>query len=80
VMNTYLGGAQVDRAQAALDVHVVSIATGRCLGCGEPGPCGEREQASRVFRRTQRLPYRTPGASRPELCGVARIGARGWLI
>jgi hypothetical protein len=79
VTKTYLGGAQVDRAQAVLDVHVVAIATGRCIGCGEPGPCAERELASRVFRRSQRLPHRPPGASRPELCGAVRVGAPGWL-
>lgn len=63
------------RAQQVLDRHVTSSATGRCLGCGSLGPCGEREGAVAIFARSLRLPVRQPGASRPELVGAVRAGA-----
>jgi hypothetical protein len=44
-MTTYLGGDQVDRAQAVLDRHAVSSADGLCLECGVPGPCVAHERA-----------------------------------
>jgi hypothetical protein len=79
VAGTYPGGRQVDDAQSTLDTHVVVLATGLCLGCGEPGPCPERVRAELVFRHSLRLPRRTPGASRPEIVGARRVGVPGWL-
>jgi hypothetical protein len=79
VTTIYSGGIQVDRAQAVLDVHVAAIGTGRCVGCGAPAPCDEREEAALVFRRSLRLPRRTPDGARPELCGARRVGVRALL-
>jgi hypothetical protein len=64
-------------AQHALDTHITSSATGRCVECGTPGPCVKREDAVAIFSRTLRLPRRRPGASRPELVGSRRIYERG---
>ncbi|GAA0723575.1 hypothetical protein [Dactylosporangium roseum] len=75
----YAGGELVAHAQAMLDVHVVAVATGLCIGCGAPGPCAERERAATVFKKSLRLPHRTPGATRPEPLGAQRGGGRGWL-
>lgn len=66
-------------AQATLDEHVTSSATGRCLACGSLGPCWRRENAVVVFSRTSRLPARQPGATRPELVGAGRVGSPGLL-
>jgi hypothetical protein len=75
--NTYYAASaeeQLTTAQATLDEHVTSSATGRCLACDTPGPCWRRENAVVIFSRTLRLPVRSPGASRPELIGAKRIG------
>jgi hypothetical protein len=61
-------------AQALLDEHVTSSATGRCLACDSLGPCLRRENAVVVFSRALRLPMRQPGATRPELVGAVRVG------
>jgi hypothetical protein len=76
---TYHGGEQLDRAQAALERHAVSSGDGLCVTCGVSGPCAEHEAAAKVFLRSKRLPRRVPGATRPELMGARRIGARGLL-
>jgi hypothetical protein len=60
-------------AQRILDTHITSSANGRCMGCGRPGPCPERERAVRIFSRTLRLPLRRPGATRPELVSARRV-------
>lgn len=76
--NTYyaLSADQLLReAQATLDDHVTSSATGRCLTCDSPAPCWRRESAVAIFSRTLRLPTRRPGASRPELINARRISA-----
>ncbi|MDR6316045.1 hypothetical protein [Actinoplanes couchii] len=70
---------QLKDAQAILDEHVTSSATGRCLACGSYGPCWRRENAVVIFSRTLRLPARQPGATRPELVGAVRVGASGLL-
>jgi hypothetical protein len=78
--NTYYSIAAKEllrAAQATLDEHVTSSATGRCLACGSPGPCWQRENAVVAFSRTLRLPTRQPGATRPELVGAVRVGAPG---
>ncbi|ROO58367.1 hypothetical protein EDC02_0117 [Micromonospora sp. Llam0] len=74
-MATYLGGGQLEEAQAALTQHVVSCADGKCLACGTLGPCAAHEQAARVFSLSAHLPRRTPGASRPELSGARTAGS-----
>jgi hypothetical protein len=68
---------QLGEAQRVLDTHITSSANGRCLVCGTPGPCYKRENAVVIFSRTLRLPHRIPGATRPELVGARRVGARG---
>lgn len=73
-MTTYLGGEQIDHAQAVLDRHAVCSADGLCIACGVPGPCGAHETAARTFRWSMRLPRRVPGATRPELIGARRVG------
>lgn len=70
---------QLSEAQALLDEHVTSSATGRCLACDSLGPCLRRENAVVVFSRTLRLPARQPGATRPGLVGAIRVGAPGRL-
>ncbi|AEV84386.1 hypothetical protein ACWT_3363 [Actinoplanes sp. SE50] len=65
---------QLRQAQAILDEHVTSSATGRCVACGCLGPCRLRENAVVIFSRTLRLPVRRPGATRPELVGAVRVG------
>lgn len=80
--NTYYAATTRDPlsdAQATLDEHVTSSATGRCLACDSPGPCWRRENAVIIFSRTLRLPTRSPGASRPELVGAVRVGVPGLL-
>jgi hypothetical protein len=75
--NTYYATSaevQLTTAQATLDEHVTSSATGRCLACDAPGPCWRRENAVVIFSRTLRLPIRSPGASHPELIGAVRVG------
>jgi adenylate kinase family enzyme len=62
-MTTYLGGDQVDLAQAVLDRHAVSSVDGLCLECGVPGPCVVHERAAKVFTLALRLPRRLPGAA-----------------
>ncbi|MFI6758852.1 hypothetical protein ACIBF5_06865 [Micromonospora sp. NPDC050417] len=76
-MATYLGGEQIEEAQALLARHVVSCADGRCLTCDVPGPCPAHERATSAFFRSLRLPRRTPAASRPELCGARWHGVPG---
>jgi hypothetical protein len=74
--NTYYAASahrQLAAAQAVLDTHVTSSATGRCVRCGTPGPCWRREGAVAVFSRTLRLPVRQPGASNPELVNASRV-------
>jgi hypothetical protein len=81
--NTYYAAtadAQLGPAQAILNEHVTSSATGRCLACDSPGPCWRRENAVVIFSRTLRLPTRLPGASRPELVGARRVGAPSLLV
>jgi hypothetical protein len=80
--NTYYAATAQDplsKAQATLDEHVTSSATGHCLACDSPGPCRQRENAVIIFSRTLRLPARWPGASRPELVGAVRVGVPGLL-
>jgi hypothetical protein len=72
--------AQLGPAQAILNEHVTSSATGRCLACDSPGPCWRRENAVVIFSRTLRLPTRLPGASRPELVGARRVGSPCLLV
>jgi hypothetical protein len=68
--------AQLKAAQATLDEHVTSSATGRCLNCGAAGPCWRRENAVVIFSRSLRLPVRHPGASRPGLINARRLPTR----
>jgi len=70
-------GEQLAAAQRALDTHITSSATGRCLACGSFGPCYQRETAVVIFSRTLRLPRRLPGATRPELVGARPVGRGG---
>lgn len=63
------------QAQHVLDTHITSSATGRCLACGNLGPCYKRENAVVIFSRTLRLPRRKPMATRPELVGARLVGA-----
>ncbi|MFC4071934.1 hypothetical protein [Actinoplanes subglobosus] len=80
--NTYYATTaqkQLHQAQAILDEHVTSSATGRCLACGSFGPCWRRENAVVIFSRTLRLPLRQPGATRPELIGAVRVGGSSRL-
>jgi len=75
--NTYYAmtaSTQLAEAQRTLDVHITSSANGRCLACGDLGPCWMRERAVVVFSRSLRLPQRQPGATRPELVSARRIG------
>ncbi|MER7456313.1 MULTISPECIES: hypothetical protein [Micromonospora] len=78
-MTTYLGGEQVDHAQAVLDRHAVSSADGLCLACRVPGPCEQHERAAKVFQVSLRLPRRVPGATQPHLIGVRRADEPGWF-
>jgi hypothetical protein len=65
--------AQLAKAQRILDTHVTSSAHGRCIECGQPGPCAVRETAVVIFSRTLRLPLRRPGATRPELISARLV-------
>ncbi|WFE30075.1 hypothetical protein O7623_13195 [Solwaraspora sp. WMMD791] len=80
-MTTYLSAdarKALAAAQTLLDLHVPSVNDGRCLECGEEGPCPVRRAALRVFGRYRRLPRRRPGATFPELIGE-RLGSwSGW--
>lgn len=67
--------ARIEKARRVCDEHVVSAWTGRCLGCGRPGPCRTRLGAEWTLDRYRQLPRRVPGASLdaddgwPHLCG-----------
>lgn len=78
-MATYLGGIQVDRAQAALERHAVSSTDGLCLACRVAGPCVAYGMAIRAFAEALRLPTRVPGVTRPYLIGVHRPDRRSWF-
>jgi hypothetical protein len=67
------GAAQLVEAQAVLNLHATSSATGLCRVCGVPGPCIRREAAMSVFTSFHRLPRRIPGLSEPELIGARRV-------
>jgi hypothetical protein len=71
-------GRQLAEAQRVLDAHVTSSVSGRCLACGEFGPCPAREGAVVVFARSLCLPRRRPGATRSELVVSGRQYARRW--
>jgi hypothetical protein len=60
-------------AQRMLDRHITSSANGRCIECGQVGPCLARETAAVIFSRTLRLPRRRPGATRPDLVNARRV-------
>jgi hypothetical protein len=60
-------------AQRTLDRHITSSATGRCIECGQFGPCANREAAALVFFGSLRLPLRRPGTTRPELIAARRV-------
>lgn len=78
--NTYYATSAdrlLENAQAVLNEHVTGSGTGQCLVCGVPGPCWRRENAVVIFSRSLRLPTRLPGATRPEIIGAVRVGARG---
>jgi hypothetical protein len=64
---------QLAEAQAVLNLHATSSATGLCRVCRIPGPCPRRETAMSVFCRYHRLPRRIPGLSEPELIGARRV-------
>jgi hypothetical protein len=60
-------------AQRILDTHITSSANGRCIECGQLGPCPAREAVALIFFRSVRLPLRRPGATRPELVSARRV-------
>ena len=64
---------QLAEAQAVLNLHATSSATGLCRVCGIPGPCFRCDTAMSVFSRYHRLPRRIPGLSKPELIGARRV-------
>ena len=69
-MTTYLGTvalAELHRAQAVIDDHLLVDMAGRCRTCGDKEPCPARQQAAAVFVRYGVLPKRTPGATRAGL-------------
>jgi hypothetical protein len=55
------GRAELDRAQAELDKHLIVSLAGRCRSCGGAEPCAARLAAMAVFARYRRLPRRMPG-------------------
>ena len=64
---------QLAEAQAVLNLHATSSATGLSGVCGIPGPCFRCDTAMSVFSRYHRLPRRIPGLSKPELIGARRV-------
>lgn len=60
-------------AQAILDAHVLLSGTLLCFGCGQYGPCPQRQTALIIMSRHHWLPVRTPGATRPVLVGMKRV-------
>lgn len=59
--NTYYATSAdqlLGEAQATIDQHVTSCATGLCLACNSLGPCWRRESAVAIFSRSMRLPVR----------------------
>jgi hypothetical protein len=69
---------QLAAAQQMLDAHVTSGADGLCRACGLPGPCPRRETAVVIFSHSHRLPRRQPGATKPDLIGIAS-GGGSWF-
>ncbi|MDR7278691.1 hypothetical protein [Catenuloplanes atrovinosus] len=68
--------SELREAQRQLDRHTDLANDGRCPVCDLEGPCPLRRAALRVFGRYSRLPSRQPGATRPQLIGLRRVGVR----
>ena len=68
--------SELREAQRQLDRHTDLSNDGRCPVCELEGPCPLRRAALRVFGRYSRLPARRPGATRPQLIGLRKVGVR----
>ncbi|GAB1693276.1 hypothetical protein KRM28CT15_50790 [Krasilnikovia sp. M28-CT-15] len=78
-MTTYLASSARDAISAAFDTintHATLSSTGLCRTCQTEGPCDRWLEAERHLHDLGLLPQRQPGATRPDLVGVRRIGAR----
>ncbi len=64
----------VRAARASVDEHALDAATERCRRCGVLGPCPTRRDALALLDSYGRLPYRRPGATRPE--GIGALSPR----
>ncbi len=78
-MSIYLSAVartELQEAQRQLDRHTDRAGDGRCPVCDLEGPCPLRRAALRVFGRYSLLPARKPGATRPQLVGLRRVGTK----
>lgn len=75
---TYLAStahATISVALDAINTHATHSNTGLCRTCRTEGPCDRRIEAERALRGWGLLPQRQPGATRPDLIGLRRVGA-----
>src|SRR2546430_12510115 len=82
VMGTYLGTNAIDqltRAQAELELHLVTRPDGRCATCGGVEPCGARERLVSMFTRYGRLPQRRPGVTKVGRRRIAATDGHSWF-
>ena len=78
---TYLASAtqaNVANALSEFNEHATLSGSGLCRICQVEGPCARRNTAERTLRSCNLLPQRSPGATRPELIGLRRVGP-GWF-
>jgi hypothetical protein len=78
VTTTYLASTARSTISAAFDAvntHATLSNTGLCRTCQTEGPCDRRLEAERALRGWGLLPQRQPGATRPDLIGLRRVGA-----
>lgn len=57
----------VHQARMRLDEHPLVGPDEQCAACAVPEPCAQRRAALRTLGRYRQLPYRRPGATRPDL-------------
>lgn len=57
----------LERAQALIECHLETGASGRCRGCDEPEPCNSRMRAYGVFATYGALPMRRASATKAGL-------------
>jgi hypothetical protein len=78
-VTTYLASSArgaIPEALDAINTHATLSSTGLCRTCQTEGPCDRWLEAECHLNELDLLPRQQPGATRPDLVGLRRIGAR----